>query len=168
MSVFEKLRRRKARKEFEKSVSPKVVKLIESGVAADWTPIRERRHFQFVVVQVDEARPEQTPALLEKIVDSLVNENATVSEISSSLVVGYFGIPFPESDSSESRLRLVNALLARHGAAVRIAHGQCVGWVGMLGSKDRFHWGAIIPDFSGVLKKLLESRFGSAIDLNDV
>ncbi len=44
-----------------------------------------------------------------------------------------------------------------------MAHGQCTGLVGNLGSEGRYNWGGIIPGFSEVLKKLFATEFGAEI-----
>lgn len=165
MSAFEKLRRRKVKGDFEKVVSPEIVSAVASSLAGGWTPTNERKHFQFIVLQVDEAKPDDVPVLIGKVVDTFLDQGAIVADISSSLIVGYFGFPFPTSDAPESRQRLVDALLAQNGKAVRVAHGQCEGLVGNFGSKRRSSYGAVIPNFSGILKKLLASPFGAAIEV---
>jgi hypothetical protein len=83
-----------------------------------------------------------------------------------SLLIGYFGVPNAKYDSTEARTNLVAALLAENGSAVRVAHGQCNGLVGGFGGPRRWFYTAIVPNFSAVLKKLLDLEFGTAVEIS--
>jgi hypothetical protein len=166
MNIFREFRRRKVQREFEKYVPSELVAEAASAIRAGKLPMSEGRHFQFILVHLEEVSTDEIPALIKKVVDGFYRNGATVSDISSSLIVGYFGLPNPKSDLAESRLKLVSDLLAENGSAIRIAHGQCNGLVGSFGTEGRWKYGGIIPNFSEILKKLLESQFGTATEIS--
>jgi hypothetical protein len=126
----------------------------------------EVKHFQFIVMLVNDTNPQQVPAMISSAVGTLVRQRATVENISSSLVVALLGVPFPEGNSPRARRELVEALLHDNGDRIRIAHGECDGDVGMFGSHKRWTYGAVIPGFSGILKKLIETKFGTDVAIS--
>jgi len=103
--------------------------------------------------------------MTSKITRTLIQHHSTVTHITSSLVVALLGVPFPEGNSADARRELVDALLRENGDRIRIAHGECNGTVGLFGGPERWDYGAVIPGFSAVLKKLLEARFGTAVEI---
>lgn len=144
-------------------VSPEVIErlLRERGPE---TSSPEVKHFQFVVILADDTNPQDVPAIIAAVVDMLVKHRANVSTITPSFSIALLGVPFPEGNSSEARRRLVEALLRENGNRIRIAHGECDGAVGMFGGDERRAYGAVIPGFSGILKTLLETKFGTAVE----
>jgi hypothetical protein len=126
----------------------------------------EVRHFQFVVILVDDTNPQEVPAIISAVTGTLVQHHVNVSNIASSLFVALLGVPFPEGNSPEVRRELVDALLREHGDRIKVVHGQGVGAVGMLGGPERSAYGAVIPAFSAILKTLLETKFGTAIEID--
>jgi len=156
--------RRKARKAFEKFVSPDVMRLIEKS-PSEFLREPELRHFQFVVIVPNDSRAEDIAANLSRVADACLRHRSMISNISASLVVACLGVPFPDADSVEARLTLVNALVAENGDRIRVAHGQCNGVVGNLGSKQRFCYEAVIPGFSEILKQLLNSPNGTVVEV---
>jgi hypothetical protein len=124
------------------------------------------KHFQYVVALADDTNPEEVPAMTGKIVQVLVEHHATVANIVSSLLVALFGVPFPADDSAGARRELVEALLRKNGNRIRIVHGECDGLVGMIGDDGRWTYGAVIPGFSGILKRLIETKFGTAVEIS--
>jgi len=157
------LREWRNRKIWGKYLSPEIIKLISEKRSAEIGPA-EVKHFQFVVAIADDTYPEDVPATISKIVDMIVQRRATVSDITSSLVVGLLGVPFPEDNSAEARRGLVDALLREIGNRIRIVHGECDGAVGNFGGPERWAYGAVIPGFSRILKKLVEAEFGTAVE----
>ena len=126
----------------------------------------EVKHFQFVVILVDDRDPKEVPAAISMIMAKLVQHHANISNISPSLFVALLGAPFPEGNSSEARRELVDAVLQNNGHRIRIAHGDCDAPFGMFGGHGRWTYGALIPGFSGILKKVLETEFGSAVEVS--
>jgi hypothetical protein len=126
----------------------------------------EVKHFQFVVILADETDPRKLPPIISAVMDTLVQHHATVIDIVSSLVVGVLGVPFPDGNSPEARRELVDVLLREHSNQVKMAHGECGAPVGMFGGQKRKTYGAFIPGFSDILKKLSEAKFGSAIEIS--
>jgi len=157
--------RRRVRKTFERLVSPGVIAAIEKDPTKFIKAAPEIRHFQFVIILLDDERPDDVPAMLNRVVDAIFNHHAMISNIYVSLVVAWFGFPFPDTDSVEERLKLVNTLVTGSKDLLRIAHGQCNGKVGNMGSEKRFAYGAVIPDFNNILKRLLDSPLGTVIEV---
>lgn len=163
MGILRTLERVRTRRKFNKLVPPELIaKLEKSGEPRNTI---ETKHFQFVVVNIEEKEPGETPATIGKIADSFSRHRVAPWGVESSLVIGYLGVPFPQDDSAEARMKLVTALLAENGDRIRIAHGQCSGKVGNFGADRSWRYGAIIPGFTVVLKKLLDIPFGSAIEI---
>lgn len=162
MGLLQIWHRYKMKRVFRKYLAPEVVAILEKTPKIQLGKI-QAQHFQFVVVHIDETRPDEVPQVIGKVFAAFTRNRTTLEGVTSSLVVGYFGIPFPEYDKPETRLELVRTILAENGSRVRVAHGQCTGLVGILGSEGRCTWGGIIPGFSEVLKKLFASDFGTEI-----
>ena len=126
----------------------------------------EARHFQFVVILADDTNPREVPPIISRVVDTLVDHRATVLGIVSSLVVAVLGVPFPDGNSPEKRRELIQTLLHEYEIRIRMAHGECDAPVGVFGGRKRMTYDALIPGFSDILKKLLEAKFGSAIEIS--
>lgn len=155
--------RRTSRQPVQAYVSPqRVAKLIREADPEIRPP--ETKHFQFVVALADDANPQEVPAIITKIMGTLGKHRATVSTITSSLFAAILGVPFLEGNSAEARRELVDALLRENGDRIRIVHGECDGAFGTLGGHGRWTYGAVIPGFSAILKKLLETKFGTAVE----
>jgi hypothetical protein len=166
LKLFEMLERRRVRRTFEEYVSPDVMKLIKADTNDTRFPISpERRHFQFVVVHFDEIEAEQISAILTNVTEVLLDHGAVISNVSSCLVIAWLGEPFAQYDSVERRLKLVTSLLARNGRHIRLAHGQCNGILGNFGSPRRFSYGVHIPGFSEILRRLLDTPLGRALEI---
>ena len=162
MGIRQMLERRRIRKELQRLVNPEVVAQLQTQFQVGHL---ETKHFQFVLILVDETNTKETPAVISRVVDTILEHGAILSNITSSLLVGLFGVPFPEGNSPEVRRGLVDALLRENGDRIRIVHGECDGAVGNLGNQKRWSYGAVIPRFSGVLKTLLETKFGTAVEV---
>jgi hypothetical protein len=162
MGFLQMWRRYKMKRTLSKYLSPEVLTNLTETPKSQVGKI-QAQHFQFVVVHIDEARPDEIPQVIAKVFAAFTRHKATLQGVTSSLVVGYFGIPYPESDKPETRLELVRTILTENGSHVRVAHGQCTGLLGTFGSEGRYNWGGIIPGFSEVLKKLFASEFGAEI-----
>jgi len=78
--------------------------------------------------------------------------------------VGTFRWPKLDSDSPEVRRRFVTEVLDAHRDSVRIAHGECDGLTGIYGARMRFSCVAI-PEYSAILRKLLDLPFGTAVEI---
>ena len=124
----------------------------------------EIRHFQFVIVGLDDLPPDDAAKLVERLCDSFVSHGANIDCISSILVIGTFGLLNVE-DSEEARVKLVGELLKAHGKFVRIAHGQCSSVVGNLGSKHRFNYMGLIPRLHEIREQLSETPIGTAFEV---
>ena len=165
MGIWGKLQRRRARTAYGEYVSPEVIeKLLRETGSEMKSP--EVKHFQYVLAMADDTNPEEVPAMIGKIVQVLVEHHATVINIASSLVVALLGVPFPAGNSASARRELVEALLRDNGNRIRIVHGECDGAVGNFGGPKRWSYGAMIPGFSGILKRLVETTFGAAVEIS--
>jgi hypothetical protein len=153
-------------KAFQSSLGSEVLAKLVGGTQLRAKQQIEAKHFQFVVILVDETNLQEIPAIIGEVVGTLIGKRVTLSNITSSLLVGLLGVPFPEGDSPEARRELVDTLLQENGERIRIAHGQCDGAFGVLGAKGRWTYGEVIPGFSEVLKTLLETKFGTAVEVS--
>src|SRR5262249_36509320 len=124
----------------------------------------EVKHFQFVVILVEDTNPEQVPAMINAVMSTLVHYHANISNVAPPLIMALLGVPFLESNSPEKRRELVDALLRENSERVRIAHGACDGAVGIFGGDGRRTYSAVIPGFAEILQKLLPAKFGAAIE----
>ena len=165
MGILEMLQRRKIRSAFGSYVSPEVIEKLmrenDSGIASP-----EVKHFQYVVAMADDTNPDEAPAVIGKIVQVLIEHHATVTNIMSSVVVALLGVPFPAGNSAAARMELVEVLLRENGDRIRIVHGECDGAVGNFGGPKRWSYGAMIPGFSAILKRLIETKFGGAVEIS--
>jgi len=163
MGILRMLHRRRNRKILQECFSPEVIaKLLCETKPELWPP--EAKHFQFVAIRADDTNPQEVPVAISTATGTLVQHRVNVSNITSSLLVGLLGVPFPEGNSTETRRELVDALLRENGDRIRIVHGQCDGPFGTFGGHERWTYGAVIPGFPGVLKKLLETKFGTVVE----
>jgi hypothetical protein len=164
MGILRMLQRRRNVKALPEHASPEVIEKLLRGTKSEIRP-PEVKHFQFVVILIDDKNPEQVPTMISTVMGTLVQHHANISNVTPSLFVALLGVPFPEGNSADIRRELVDALLQENGERIRIAHGQCDGAVGTLGGHGRWTYGAVIPGVSGVLKKLLEIKFGTAVEI---
>jgi hypothetical protein len=162
MGLLQMFRRRRVRTAFGDYLNPEVIRrlltrpdLVEPAV----------KHFQFVVILLDEPDSRQISTLMSGLVGTLFEHKATVSRLSPSLIVGLFGVPFPDGNWPEARRAAVEGLLKGEDSRIRIAHGECDALVGNLGGPLRFTYDAAIPGFLGILKKLLEAEPASAFEV---
>ena len=93
----------------EEYISPEVI----ATLLRDTKPIGppEVKHFQFVVILADDTDPQKAPAIISAVMGTLVEHRANVSSVTPLLFVALLGVPFPEGNSAEARLGLVDALL---------------------------------------------------------
>jgi hypothetical protein len=162
MGIFQ---RRRDRKLFQDFVSAEALAKVQGKAQLSVGRVEEQ-HFQFVVILADDSNPHEIPGTISAVVACLLQHGATLSNLSSSLLVGLLGVPFSQGDSPEERHRLVETLLRQNGDRIRIAHGQCYGAVGLLGTNERCTYGEVIPRFSAILKRLLETNFGTAVEID--
>jgi hypothetical protein len=122
----------------------------------------EKKHFQFIVIEVDGSEPETVSATLARIYDIFGEHQATYPSIAGGLLISCLGTFYPEMDSPELRTRIVNTVLSRLGDKVRIMHGQCDGIFGIYGSTLRSQYDAIIPGFTEIHDELRQMDYGTA------
>lgn len=147
-------------------MSPEIIRLIEKDPKKYARISPETRHFQFVIILLDDSQPDNVPEILNRVIDTIFRHYGMISNISASIVVVCLGMPFPGSDSVENRMKLVSSLISENGASIRIAHGQCNGKVGNLGCEKRFVYEAVVPGFNGILSRLLDSPGGTVIEVS--
>jgi hypothetical protein len=146
-------------------VSPETIAKLLDETGSGISP-PEIGHFQFVVALADDTNAQAVPALISNVVATLVQHQVNITSITSSLFVALLGVPFRDGNSIEARLELVDALLRENGNRIRIVHGQCDGPFGMFGGHGRWTYDALIPGFSDVLKKLLGTQLGAAVEIS--
>ena len=161
MGIF---RQHKNLRLFQDFINPEALAKLRGNTQLHVGKIDEK-HFQFVLILIDDNNPWEIPGIIREVVGSLLQHGAMLSTLSSSLLVGLLGVPLPQGDSSEARHGLVEALLRQNGERIRIAHGQCDGAVGLLGTDERCIYSEVIPGFSSILKRLLEANFGTAVEI---
>jgi hypothetical protein len=145
-------------------VSPEEIAKLLSENKREITP-PEVKHFQFVVILADDTYPQKAPAIISAVMGTLVEQRATILGAMPLLFVALLGVSFPEGNSAEARRGLVDALLRENGDRIRIVHGECDAAFGMFGGHGRWTYGALLPGLSGILKKLLETKFGTAAEI---
>jgi hypothetical protein len=148
----------------EEDVSPELISKLLSETKPEVTS-PEVKHFQFVLILADDTHPQAATATISSVMGTLVEHGANVSNVTPLLLVALLGVPFPESNSAEARRGLVDVLLRENGDRIRIVHGECDGTVGMFGGHRRWTYGALLPGFAGILKKLLDTQFGTATEV---
>jgi hypothetical protein len=148
----------------EEYISPEVIAKLLRETKDEIRP-PEIKHFQFVVILADDTFPQKAPAIIGSVTNTLVNHRANFSNATPSLFVALLGVPFLEGNSAEARRGLVGALLRENGDQIRIVHGECDGAVGMFGGHRRLTYGALLPGLVGILNKLLETKFGTAVEV---
>jgi hypothetical protein len=167
MFINDWLERRRIRKSFSSYVSPGVVRLIEENPQKYFCE-PEKKHVQFLLVQVDDRDTSAQINDLPKIVDILWKHSGTLGHILNvAFVYGFFGSPFPEADTVENRIGAVREMQETLGSHIRIAHGECIALIGNFGGERRVVWDALIPQFSVVLTQLLATPYGTAIEIPD-
>ena len=165
MGIRKMLQERRLRKLMKAHVSPEAIQ----GAIRDAQYLEKRlesRHFQFVVIAIDESSVKEVPEIIRSLIGIVVEHGANLASVTSSIVLAVLGVPFQDSDSEEQRRRLVEAVMLTHRQRVKIAHGQCLGDVGLLGAGGRFTYTQIIPEYQGVLRSLIEASFGTAIEVS--
>ena len=127
----------------------------------------EERLIQYVLVGLDDGDPARTAETAARICDVLHEKRASISSISSWLIIAVFGWPYTEPNDPEVRRETVQSLLQRLGEDVRIAHGECKALVGDLGSRQRVSFAPLIPGFHEINDRLRESPFGTALEVTN-
>jgi hypothetical protein len=164
MKILRMFQRRKDLKPLEGYLSPEVIEKLLRETKSEPGPL-EVKHFQFVVILVDETDSREIPAIIVKVLGTLIEKQMLLSNITSSLLIGTLGVPFPEGNSPEVRREIVGALLRENCERIRVAHGECDGAFGTYGGHGRWTYGPVIPGFSAILEKLLETKFGTAVEI---
>ena len=80
MGILRMLQRRRARKAFGKYLSSEVIEKLLRETGSEIMP-PEMQHFQFVVALADDTNPQEVPAMTSKVVGTLIQHRATVSDI---------------------------------------------------------------------------------------
>ena len=165
MGILGKLQGRRVRTALGNYLTPEVTEKLLREPGSEIGP-PEVKHFQYVVAMADDTNPDEVPAVIGKIVQLLVEHQATVTNIMSSLVIALLGVPFLAGNSAGARIELVEVLLRENGDRIGIVHGECDGAVGNFGGPKRWSYGAMIPGFSEILKRLIETKFGGAVEIS--
>ncbi len=165
MGILRMVQRRKTRKVFDEYVSPETIARLLREKGSGTKPFQVK-HFQFLVILADDTSPQEVPSMISSVTATLVQHRANISSVTSSLFVALLGVPFPENNSAAARRNLVDALLRENGDRIRIVHGECDGDFGTFGGTGRSTYGAVIPGFSDILKKLLGAKVGAPVEIS--
>jgi predicted TIM-barrel fold metal-dependent hydrolase len=164
--VREYFERRKIRKRFSKYLSKDFLKQLEKD-PPPYARKPEPKSFQFVILQIDESDPQDFSALLQKIMETCFRHGAYVSTVHMSLFVAHLGPPSDQNNNPESRRILVDDIVRENPNRVRVVHGECTGLIGVFGCELRSVWGPLIPNFSDILRKLLDAPMGTVIEISE-
>jgi hypothetical protein len=163
--MFGFIERWRVRRSFAKYVSPEVLKLLEDAPTRYDVPAPKKKHFQFIVIQLEDSDPDAVPSLIARVSKVFASHQSTYPTLAHGILVACLGTIYPELNSPELRMRIVSGLVAELGSKVRIVHGHGTGYAGSLGGSPRFYWDALIPHFSKVLEELNRLDFGTAKEL---
>ena len=163
MGIRRMLERRRVRKAFGEYLSPEVIRRLLLNPALTQPEVK---HFQFVVILLEDTRPRELSELVSSVIGTIYQHHAVVTNNTPTLIIALLGAPFPDGNSPEARRELVDELLQKHGARIRIAHGECDGAFGNFGGEGRCIYGAAIPGFAEIVKKLLENKLGTAVEIS--
>jgi len=166
-SVVYFFQKRKIQKEFRSYLSPGVITLMECDPKIFVQPPLEMKHFQYIIVSIDDLEVQELSNVLEIVSETVFQNKAILNYYTQSVVVACFGFPFPDTDHPELRINALKAILESCGSKIRIAHGQCNGYVGNIGGSKRFSWGGIIPNLNKLMEKLYSQPFGTAFEVTE-
>lgn len=155
---------RAVRRTFSKYLRPAAVKQTEKKTGWFINP-PEVRHFQYVVVGLEELEFEKAALLMGRVLEAFYKNHGLISTYSPFLMIASWGTLRDAPDSVEDRLATVADVLAENGQLVRIAHGQATGIVGVLGGRHRFTYGPLIPGFQEIQDELSKAEFGTAFEV---
>lgn len=163
MGLIDRILNRKLRADLEKYVSPNVAeKILAHPAESDFEP----KEFQsavvtLILVQLKDDDLHQVPDMIAKTCDILTEHNWVIETIVSSMIVAFIGPPFQtKRDPHQMCEQTANALIQNFSDKVKILHGDVSGKIGNLGSKTRFSFGPLLPNFSLIIKQLGELKFG--------
>jgi hypothetical protein len=119
------------------------------------------KQINFVMVLADEAS--DPVSTIREIVTLVQKHEGMVASIEGTLVTVYFGVPLPQPNQKEQRLKFVIDLSEKVRPRVAVVHGECECQVGKVGNEQRMGYTAFIPDFKGKLGKLCSLEIGQII-----
>lgn len=115
---------------------------------------------EFVLVRVRPSPLTASLSFLAQVVDLSSKAEATLDTIFSSLVFAYFAAPLKVQDQEKRRMGLVSEIEGSIGSDVALLHGSRRWLIGTYGGTDRFHYGAMGPEISELIGKVLEMNMG--------
>ena len=121
----------------------------------------ETGNIDFIFVLLKSGDPQEFNSSLEDMLDTAVDQNATVMQVLSSLVLIVYNLPvFPEEHPRELRLDLVNTLKDKFSDQLKIVHGSATAAIGNIGSERRMTYSAVFSDLGMVIDKLAAIDYG--------
>lgn len=165
MGILDFLSKRRAKRTFSSYVGKEVIDLLNRDPKDLPRDPLEKKRIQFIIVNIDDSDGGPNEKAFEQVVQLCYQHRATNALNSPALVVFVMGFPYSEPNNKSARMALANGLLSELGAKVRIAHGECEGFTGIIGPSRYPHFGTFIPEFTGKLERLIVQPFGTAIEI---
>jgi hypothetical protein len=129
-------------------------------------PHLESRVINYIITVVKEqATPKATSQLLGKVLDTSVSNGGVIETVTASLVSIVLDLVESVKDAEEKRLALVNELMSKYGSDIALIHGKCACSVGIVGSKTRMNYTALIPDYKQKIKSLSGLDYGEYLEV---
>ena len=121
------------------------------------------KRINFVLVLTDEAS--DPVSTIREIVTLVQKHDGMIASFEGTLLTVYFGVPLPQPNQKEQRLKFVSDLSEKVRPLVAVVHGECECQVGKVGNEQRMGYTAFIPDFKGKLGKLCSLEVGQIIEV---
>ena len=158
--------RARLRAAFSGYLSKEALDRIQKGSTASLSMIPKQSSICFVLLHVRDDSPNQAHAHLSTAIDTIVDCGG-VADLMCSCVLAIFGHPIG-AGPDKTRIQRdvsISRLVAALGKNVRLIYGDTDGLVGNIGSRQRVHYGSLIPDFPRYLATLVALEFGQAVQI---
>lgn len=127
-------------------------------------------NIQFVLCQTADRNGIAMKDIMSSAMDIAATHGALVMSVLGTVMMATFGFPRGahagqnEDDFYDQRRLLVGTLIDVHGDRIRAIHGSLTGFVGTIGTEQRFLYGVTIPGINSALADLMRQDFGSCAE----
>ena len=126
----------------------------------------ETGNIDFIFVLLKSGDPQEFNSTLEDLLDTAVDQNATVMQVLSSLALIVYNLPvFPEEHPRDLRLGLVETLQKKFSDQLKMVHGHATAAIGNIGSERRMTYSAVFSDLGAVIDKLAAIDYGEDAEI---